>query len=81
MGNDGADAGGRSPKATSVLARLEPVGWQPTRPVISSNVGIDFGSTGRMKQSAYRDALPCQFVVELSRLARFQYVVLHAMLG
>ena len=30
-----------------------------------------FGSASRVKQSAYRDTLPCQFVVELSRLARF----------
>jgi hypothetical protein len=37
-------------------------------------------STGRMKESSDGDALPGQFVVELGRLARFQYVVLHAVL-
>jgi hypothetical protein len=32
-----------------------------------------------MKQPSDRNALPYQRVIELSRFARFQYVVLHAM--
>lgn len=37
-------------------------------------------STGRMKESTDRNALPGQVVVEFGRLTRFQYVVLHAVL-